>query len=313
MYLWKKREEAGCLANMKPVPKNRWWALGAEKKEKVIAFYQEYPEISTHYVLGVKAGMSSCSAGKVLNAYLPPEPEVEETVREEKIYEWLKLHVCWSIDTIKYLTTEGWLYIQLLLEEFSRVTLGWSASMENTANQAVMFVDEASDSLGVSPLILKHDRGKEFNNASLRSLLDRKRITLMASPPHYPRFNGKLERNNLLVEKFLPKKGVITVAEVYNRLDRGMGCVNHVLPRQMFGGKTSAQVYAEGKMFEESERETLIRLAVERQAEIELEQNRFRGKLDLSRKAVVKSVVDLGLCSVRTRLVNANQFEVANV
>lgn len=184
------------MANEKPVPKNIWWALGPEKSARVMALYKMFPEIATHYVLGVKAGMSSSSAGRILNRNIPQEIEVVGEIHEEKICDWLKIHACWSIDTIKYLTAEGWLYIQMLLEEYSRAELGWLASMSNTADHAVTLVENAAAKFGINPLVLKFDRGSEFKNAEMKMLLEKTGIQGMVSPRHYPRFNGKRERKS---------------------------------------------------------------------------------------------------------------------
>lgn len=278
-----------------------------------MALYKMFPEIATHYMLGVKAGMSPSSAGRILNRNIFREIEVVEKIHEEKTCDWLKLHACWSIDTIKYLTTEGWLYIQMLLEEYSRAELGWLACMSNTADKAVQLVEAAINILGVKPLILKFDRGSEFKNAEMKSLLAKKEIQGMVSPRHYPGFNGKRERGNQLIEKFLPEKGGISIAETYEHLERGSHCINHELPRRIFNGKTSAQMYAEGEMYAENERETLKNMILKHQAEIELIKKPRWDKLDVERKSMVKSFVEMGLCKLTTRTVNANQLQVVNV
>ena len=278
-----------------------------------MALYKTFPEIATHYMLGVKAGMSPSSAGKILNRNLPREIEIVKQVYEEKTCDWLKVHVCWSIDTIKFLTDEGWLYIQTLLEEYSRAELGWLASMSNTANRAVTLVRNVAEKLGVNPLVLKFDRGSEFKNAELKMLLEEIGIQGMASPRHYPGFNGKRERANQLVEKFLPEKGGISITETYEHLERAMHCINHELPRRIFNGKTSAQMYAEGEIYAENERETLKNMILKHQAEIELIKKPRWDKLDVERKSVVKSVVEMGLFKLTTRMVNANQLQVVNV
>lgn len=313
LYVWKKREQEGRLANEKPVPKNIWWAISPEKETKVIALYEKFPEIATNYALGIKAGVSPSSAGRIKKRHLPQELELAKETIEKKVCTWLKLHTCWSIDTIKMSTLEGWLYIQVLLEEYSRVILGWMASMENSADRAVILIEKATAVLGVKPLILKFDRGSEFKNSELKSLLEEKEITGLVSPRHYPGFNGKLERENQLIEKFLPEKGGISIAETYKRLERAMYCLNHELPRRIFDGKTSAQIYSSGEKYTENEREILKRKILEYQKEIEFTKNPRWDKLDVERKAVVKSVVDLELCVVKTRTENANQLLVVNV
>lgn len=289
------------------MPKNFPCALGADKEAKVIALYEEFPEIATNYVLGIKAGISASSVGRIMNKHFPQEQEVEKEIKEVKSCEWLKLHTCWSIDTLKYLTNEGYLYIKILLEEYSRVTMEWLASMSNTADRAVRLVTEVADTLGTKPLVLKFDRGSEFKNNKFMTLLADENITGLVSPGHYPGFNGKTERNNCFVEKFLTKKKM-SISETYERLQRAMYCLNHEKPRMIFNGKTGAQVYAQGKMYKESERPLLKQLVFEHHREIEKQKNTGCDKLDIERKSVVKSLVEMGLCALHSGSKNANQL-----
>jgi len=182
--------------------------------------------------------------------------------------------------------------------------------MSNTDERAIRLTNEAITTLGIKPLVLKFDRGSEFKNAEFMSLLEKHEITGLVSPKSYPKFNGKLERHNMFVEKFLPKKGGASIEMVYECMDRAMYCLNYELPRRIFKGKTSAQVYAEGEMYGENEREGLKNMIVKHMKEIELTKNPRWDKLDVERKAVVKSVVDMKLCSLRSGEVNANQLQV---
>jgi len=297
----------------KHVPRNKSRMLPYEKHEKVIDLCREFPEIATHYMLGIKAGISPSSAGRIKQKYFPSKPEKRDEKKEIQVCDWLKLHVCWSLDSIECMTCVGKLHMQVLFEEYSRITLGWIASLSNTAERAVRLVNEAVETLGVRPLVVKFDRGSEFKNDELATLLKKYEILGMASPKNYPCFNGKLERHNLDVEKFLPKKGGAALVKIYNCMDRAMYCLNHEFPRRIFNGKTSAQVYAEGEMYRENEREALKNMVIQHFEKIELTKNPRWDKLDVERKAIVKSVVDVGLCSLKTRLVNAKQLQVVGV
>ncbi len=295
-YSWKNRED---LKDRKTGPKNAWWAVTKETVENVISIFNNFREIASDYVVGIKAGISPTTAGKILKENgLKPMPEEKEAARILKTYEWLKKNVCWSVDSIKLLSEEGWILIQLLVEEYSRCILGYAAGHLNTADKAVHLVNETIDKLRIKPLVVKFDRGCEFITEQMEVFLSEKEIASMPSPKHYPLFNGKEERINLTFKKFFPKKRIISVKEICEKADKAICVMNHDLPRKIFNGNTSAVMYEKAENYRKEDEIELFRLIGEAKKEMELIKNPRWDKFDVIRKSVVKSVVDARLCFI---------------
>jgi hypothetical protein len=298
------------LANKKPGPKNAWWSLPEEKVKEVIELTTKWKEIATNYVIGIKAGISASSAGKILHEYLGPRKEEKERRHDLKTCDWMKMHVCWALDTIKIPSKEGYVYVQLLIEEYSRCVLGWILSYSNTGEKAKTLIQEAIEKHNITPLVIKTDRGSEFVNDVVKSYLKEKEILYMPSPGHYPLFNGRLERENRIFRQFLKKKGGLTTEEILKRLEKAIYVSNHELPRRIFSGKTSADIFKKGEIYKKEEKEILKQKVEERIKEIEELKTPGLDKLDVLRKAVVNCVVDMGLCTIKSGDRNVNLLAV---
>ena len=276
---------------------------------RVLELKRRFSEISTNYVLAIKAGISPSSVGKIIFEYYGPRKKKKVPRKQYKTVEWLKKHVSWALDTIKIRCEEGYVYVQLLFEEYSRCVLGWIMSYSNTGEKAKMLLERVMNEQGVKPLVVKIDRGSEFQNDVVISYLKEKEILTMPSPGHYPLFNGKLERENQIFEKYLEtEKGGLTYEKVYVKFERAIYEINHEMPRRIFDGKTSADVFETGEMYKNEEKQELIKKVED--AILEIEKQKIPGvdKLDVVRKAVVKCVVDMGLCSIKSGEQNVNQF-----
>jgi transposase-like protein len=306
-YIWKKRDS---LENKKPGPQNVPWALTRETILKVLELKRTFEEIATNYVIAVKAEISPSSVGKIWNEYFGPRKEKKRKRKAYKSVDWLEKHVCWALDTIKIPSRHGYMYAQLVIEEYSRCVLGWILSYSNTGEKSVMLLEKVIKEHGIVPLVVKTDRGSEFQNEILKSYLKEKEVILMASPGHYPLFNGKMERENQIFQKFLKaEKGVLFSAEeIHARLEKAIYMTNHELPRCIFNGKTSADVFKNGEIYKKEEK-TILKEKVEAWiSEIEKARIPRLDKLDVARKAVVQSVIDMGLCTIKSGDENVNQF-----
>ena len=298
------------MADKKTGPKNVWWALPEEKVKKVIELTERWKEIATNYVIGIKADISASSVGKILHEYFGPRKEKKERKHGLKTCDWMKMHVCWALDTIKIPSKDGYVYAQLLIEEYSRCVLGWILSYSNTGEKAKKLIEETIEKHKITPLVIKTDRGSEFVNETVKSYLKEKEINYMPSPGHYPLFNGKLERENSIFRRFLKKKGGMTFEEISNRMGKAIYVSNHELPRRMFSGKTSADIFKKGEIYQQDEKEILKQKVEERIKEIEKLKTPGLDKLDVLRKAVVNCVVDMGLCTIKSGDKNVNLLAV---
>lgn len=270
----------------------------------MLDFIEKFPEIATDYVVGERIGISSGSANKLKRQNrIQSVSAVMPVVKQS--YSWMKRNVCWSMDTMMIRFMGGWLYAMLVVEETSRMILGYKLVEEKLGIYARELLLTTLFAMKVKPLVLKHDRGSEFENEYFMDALSDEGIVSLPSPGYYAPFNSIIERSNRIVRRFTAPLETSYNAEVWeidNALSRGQRVINHELPRKIFDGKTSWQIYQEGKDYEESEREELINLMLDNQKAIDGEYF-FRGKeLDKHRKEVVNYLCQKNLCNIQYRV-----------
>jgi len=94
------------------------------------------------------------------------------------------------------------------------------------------------------PLVLKHDGGAIFHEAAVEALLEEHHVVSLTSPPHYPPFNGKMERTIRDIKGYeramRPCNPDLSLKE---RLEETVRDLNDERPRPMLGGRTSKEVY----------------------------------------------------------------------
>lgn len=92
-----------------------------------------------------------------------------------------------------------------------------------------------------APLILKRDNGSNLCAPDVDDLLDAFGVLPLNSPPHYPRFNGAIERAQREI-----KEAATALVELGSPLDDALEIAPHLLnakPRPVLAGKTAAAVF----------------------------------------------------------------------
>lgn len=320
-YRWKNKSELGQLANERPIAKNISWRLPEEKVAAVKAAAKEFKEIASCYVVGAMAKVSISSVWNILRRDKKEEAvDVEKELKKKSSgkVEWLKLHACWAIDTMRFRWNGRMIYVKVLIDECSRMIIGLNVSMRNTAAETVDLLKQGHALVGLWALVLKMDNGKEFKNGEVEKLLLEARMTPLYSPKYYAPFNGRMEREIRILKKYTKhfKGGKDEMFEdMVSGLERALGCINNVLPRRIFNGKTSMDIYKGGEIYREEDRVLLIeRIEAElKKLETESYADSPHDELDLLRKSVVKSVMEVNLCEVKFGRENANQLSLVKV
>jgi putative transposase len=82
-------------------------------------------------------------------------------------------NACWLTDITFIPTREGWLYLAVLLDLYSRAVVGWAMSRRLDRALAIDGLTMAINRRGVAPAILHSDRGTLYTVAEYRALLIR--------------------------------------------------------------------------------------------------------------------------------------------
>jgi transposase InsO family protein len=308
-YRWSNREAEGRLENEKPIARNRWWTHPMEKVHAVLYWLGAIPEIATNYVLATKAGISQTAVRKIRKKWCGCSEAVASVSVVAKAtvarsYAWLAKHACWSMDTMQIRFIGGWLYAMLVMEEYSRFLLGYRLVGKKLGVYARELLLATALELGIRPLVLKHDRGSEFENYDFQEALREERIMSLPAPGHYAPFNGRLERGIRTLRNFtrpLEARYDATLEEVEKALSRGRYVVNEEMPRRIFDGETARTMYDAAEPYRPEEREKLVTLIVEKEKRL---QGKFFLKgleLDKQRAEAVNWLCGENLCEVGFR------------
>jgi hypothetical protein len=300
IYNWIKREKSGRLEDAKPIALTNPLTLGWQKIKEVIDYIENHAEIATNYVTAVRTGVSQSTVSNIRQKYIA-KPVATEVSITKNHYGWLKRNACWSIDTMMVRFLGGWIYAMLMVEETSRLILSYRLCERKLGIYARELLLSTIIRLGIKPLVMKHDRGPEFENDDFQQALQEHRILSLPSPGYYAPFNSICERSNRVVRKFtipLEMRYDATWPEMERVFAKAQRDINHELPRKIFEGKTSQEIYDATPDYEESEREQLIETVYENQ-EIEDGKYFLGGKeLDRQRQIIVEYLCQRKLCFI---------------
>lgn len=304
IYNWFRKEKQGRLEDQKPTAHGHPEKIPPEKIKEVIEFIGKYPEISTGYTVGTRVGISQTSVSNIRNRYCPRVVEKEVNIIKGS-YGWAKRNVCWSMDTMAIKFMGGWLYALVLIEEASRSILGYRITERKLGGYAGDLLLATVLQMGVKPLVVKHDRGREFENEEFQGVLKQERIVSLPSPGYYAPFNSRVERTIRIIRRFTAPLEIrydATLQEIDRALYRAQRDINYQMPRRIFTGKTSDEIYRTTPDYEPYERDRLIEDVYEAQ-EIEDKDYFLDGKiLDRLRQNVVDSLCRNNLCHIEYQL-----------
>jgi len=84
-----------------------------------------------------------------------------------------KPNVTWVSDITYIDTKQGWLYLAVFIDLFSRKVVGWSARSTMTAELVLQAYHEGVVANGVTPLLVHSDRGSQYASELMRETLKR--------------------------------------------------------------------------------------------------------------------------------------------
>ena len=164
---------------------------------------------------------------------------------EPQRYEITAPNVMWSEDGAGFREHGRKHELLILQDERSRYKVNTRlVSGPACASDVHAYLREAFERHG-APLILKHDGGKIFSEAGVRDLLREHGVIELTSPPHYPPYNGKMERSVRDIRSYERamrlKNAPLTLV---GRIAAAIHDLNEERPRPVLGGRTAREVFA---------------------------------------------------------------------
>lgn len=105
------------------------------------------------------------------------DKQVAENFLNQK-FQSKELNKIWVSDITYIWTKEGWLYLTVILDLFSRRIVGWSTSEKISANFVLAAIRQALlNRTPVEDMIFHSDRGSQYASEDVKSLLRQNKIT----------------------------------------------------------------------------------------------------------------------------------------
>jgi hypothetical protein len=248
---------------------------------------------------------SHTTIGKVI-ADLRPKKEKRAKPRR---YEIAAPMVMWSEDGAGFKEHGRKKELLLVQDERARkkvarrLTDGPARSQEVAAN-----LHEAFERHG-APLVLKQDNGAPLNGDDVEKLCDEYHVVLLNSPPHYPPFNGRKERNFRDVRSFVRALEHHRVGgSLDERIDRAIHDIDVERPRPVLVGRTATEVFEQDRVPLPDRRR--FKMEVEtRQIELEADAGTRAEKAAARRRAVMEILSKYGLLMWKGNVSTDSQTE----
>lgn len=156
-------------------------------------------------------------------------------------YEFVAPRVAYSMDFISVRPRGRVLRIQ---DERTRYTLAFAHRDHWPEDDVEAFVRTVLSKHGL-PLFFKHDRGPEFRSGLVQAMFRSLLVIAVPSPPYYPRFNGKNERENRTAREWIAPTEADrpSLNAVIEKLTQGTLDQNDMRKKAYLGGRTSEDAF----------------------------------------------------------------------
>jgi len=179
------------------------------------------------------------------------EAQQKELALERRV-EWLVPGTVWSMDDTKkhWLEEDRFGHMHLVLDLGSRYNLrAMGAEEQADGGRVACNLEELFHRYG-PPLFMKMDGGSNFKHHAVQALLSANWVIPLLSPPHYPPYNGSVEREHQEILRQLLAQIAnkpITRNELRLECEVAGHRVNH-MRRPCLGGQTACSALADGRL-----------------------------------------------------------------
>lgn len=141
--------------------KHQGWTCGRGRVERLMKRYGIQARMKKRFTVTTRSKSSS--------------PEMAN--RLERQFNVPKPDSVWASDVTYFWTKEGWLYLAVTLDLYSRRVIGWSMQLRLDTQLVLNALDMALAQRKISPGLMHHsDRGKEYRSNRFRKRLEDNQI-----------------------------------------------------------------------------------------------------------------------------------------
>jgi len=259
-YRWLKRLSEGRLKDKKGGSTIPWNKIRPEEESRILAQARDSPELSCRQLaLSITdAGgvyLSESTVYRILKraGLIKPAEILGFKAAKEYRRKTTRPNELWATDCCHLKVAGwGWYYLVSVMDDFSRMILGWDLKVDMAGGSLEDVVQRAVDITGMTdvPLedrtVLLSDNGAGYISQQFNRYLRLVGIRHITASPFHPQTNGKIERYHRtlkgeinLLHYDMPselKQSIETFIEYYNhrRYHEGLG---NVTPWDVYTGK----------------------------------------------------------------------------
>lgn len=161
-------------------------------------------------------------------------------------YEPEKVHRLWVSDITYIPTAEGFCYLSLITDAYSRKIIGWAAGNSLEASHSVKALKMALCQLpkGTRDVVHHSDRGVQYCCQQYVKLLKKNHFQISMTENSDPRENAMAERvNGILKDEWLNQVSFKTVDQAEGEISKVIKIYNQQRPHSSLGMKTPGFVH----------------------------------------------------------------------
>jgi len=191
-----------------------WNQITPEEDDKILAVARESPELSSRQLsawITDNAGfaVSESTVYRILRREgLVKRLEVQLVAGKEYHTKTTRPHQMWATDA-SYFRVVGWGYYYLVtvMDDYSRLILGWKLQKDMSANSLIEVIQDAVDATGMTDVPVEDrtrllsDNGAGYVSRAFRGYLNLVGIRHILAAPYHPQTNGKLERYHQSIKR----------------------------------------------------------------------------------------------------------------
>jgi putative transposase len=259
-YRWLRRQAEGRLQDRKGGSSLPWNRISPEEEALVLAEARASPELSCRQ-LGWKvtdaghAYISESTVYRILKreGLIKPAEIIGFKAAKEYRRKTKRPNELWASDCCHLRVAYwGWYYLETVMDDFSRLILGWDLKTDMTAGSLEDVVQQAVDFTGMTDVpvedrtVLLSDNGAGYISQQFNQYLRLVGIRHITASPFHPQTNGKIERYHRTLKGEINqvaydmpgelKEAIRAFIEYYNyrRYHEGLG---NVTPHDVYTGR----------------------------------------------------------------------------